>query len=505
LNSGRSLYLAVTVFVVFGLFSAAAAVLQDSGSEEGWRLAGIRGLGLVIPVLCVIGAVGVIWLGWSSLRLTGDITSAVAWLRDDKPGSMRGTGFSAGGRMKTRPGWPCHDVAVHSLVEAINSAFGRYANQAVESETHLKDSQIQIQLSQRQQKNTEAIIYSMRDAVIVVDEYDKLAMANEAAGKLFGFDYKNSNHKSVAEVAGADHSAFVDFLTSSKKSRARATRREIEFTCDGEARVFDCVVSCVFDENEQICGAAAVLHDITREREVSQMKNDFVSHVSHTPLASITAYSEMLADGEAGDEETRKEFYSVIQNQARRLNRLIEDILNISRIESGLIKVSKEQASLTMLIEEQLQMIKSYAEEKNIKIIGQKPIVFDQVRVDKDMVSQVIVNLLSNAVKYTPGGGSVRIETEVDEIERLVRVTVTDTGVGIPEDEVEHVFEKFYRVGANKEQAKGTGLGLNLVKQIVEKVHDGRVFVTSKVGEGSTFGFELPLAASETAVRQRRT
>lgn len=472
----------MTVFVVFGLFSSAAAVLQDSGSEEGWRLAGIRGLGLVIPVLCVIVAVGVIWLGWSSLRLTGDITSAVAWLHGGRGETIESSG--------------------NPLVEAINSAFDLCTNQAAESQEDLIDSKIQVQLAQRQQKNTEAIIYSMRDAVIVVDEYDKLSMANEAAGKLFGFDYKDSNHKSVAELAGADHSAFVDFLTSSKKSRARATRREIEFGGVGEGRVFDCVVSCVFDENEQICGAAAVLHDITREREVSQMKNDFVSHVSHelkTPLASITAYSEMLADGEADDEETRKEFYSVIQNQAKRLNRLIEDILNISRIESGLIKVSKEQASLTMLIEEQLQMIRSYAEEKNIKIIGQKPIVFDQVRVDKDMVSQVIVNLLSNAVKYTPGGGSVRIATEVDEIERLVRVIVTDTGVGIPEDEVEHVFEKFYRVGVNKKQAKGTGLGLNLVKQIVEKVHDGRVFVRSKVGEGSTFGFELPLATSATA------
>jgi signal transduction histidine kinase len=152
-----------------------------------------------------------------------------------------------------------------------------------------------------------------------------------------------------------------------------------------------------------------------------------------------------------------------------------------------------------MLIEEQLQMIRGYAEEKNIEIIGQKPIIFDQVYVDRDMISQVIVNLLSNAVKYTPSGGSVRIETEVDEIASLVRVSVADTGVGIPEDEIEHVFDKFYRVGANKEQAKGTGLGLNLVKQIVEKVHDGRVFVTSKVGVGSTFGFELPLATRQAA------
>jgi signal transduction histidine kinase len=142
-------------------------------------------------------------------------------------------------------------------------------------------------------------------------------------------------------------------------------------------------------------------------------------------------------------------------------------------------------------------MIKGYAEEKHIEVIGQKPIVFDQVYVDKDMIQEVIVNLLSNAVKYTPSGGSVKIETEVDEGASLVRVSVTDTGVGIPEDEIKHVFDKFYRVGANKKQAKGTGLGLNLVKQIVEKVHDGRVFVTSKVDVGSTFGFELPMATRQ--------
>jgi two-component system phosphate regulon sensor histidine kinase PhoR len=269
---------------------------------------------------------------------------------------------------------------------------------------------------------------------------------------------------------------------------------------DGQPKTFNCIVSCVHDDKEQPCGAVAVLHDITREKQIQQMKNDFVSHVSHelkTPLASIMAYSEMLSDGEANDEQTRKEFYSVIQNQAKRLNRLIEDILNVSRIESGLIKVNKEPVSLTMLIEEQLQMIKSYAEEKNIEIISQKPIVFDQVYADKDMISQVIVNLLSNAVKYTKPGGSVSIYTEVDEIAGMAKVSITDTGVGIPQNELPHLFEKFYRVEANKNVAKGTGLGLNLVKQIIEKVHNGRVFVKSKVGEGSTFSFELPLACRE--------
>jgi two-component system phosphate regulon sensor histidine kinase PhoR len=205
----------------------------------------------------------------------------------------------------------------------------------------------------------------------------------------------------------------------------------------------------------------------------------------------------MLLDDEA-DERQKKEFYSVIQSQANRLNRLIEDILNTARIESGLIKINRIPVSLTVLIEEQLPMLRGYAEEKNISLSwgsgGQKPIVFDQVYVDKDMISQVIVNLLSNAVKYTPSGGSVRIETGVDEIAGTATVSITDTGVGIPQDQLEHIFDKFHRVEATKNQAKGTGLGLNLVKQIIENIHNGRVFVKSKAELGSTFGFELPLS-----------
>lgn len=265
-----------------------------------------------------------------------------------------------------------------------------------------------------------------------------------------------------------------------------------------EKKTYDCIISCVRDDKDKICGVVAVLHDITREKEISQM-NDFVSHVSHelkTPLASIMAYSEMLVDGEANDEETEDDFCSVIQNQAQRLNRLIEEILNISRIESGLIKVNKESVNLALVIEEQLKMIKSYAEEKNIKIIEPKTkdlIVFGQVYADKDMLSQVIVNLLSNAVKYTPSGGSVKIDSQIDDVGKIARVTVTDTGVGIPEEDISNVFDKFFRVEANKNVAKGTGLGLNLVKQIVEKVHGGKVFVTNKEAREAHLGSKYRL------------
>lgn len=483
----RNIYLAVATVVVLSLF------LVGFG---WWGCSGIGGGGLSRRVLIwsICTAVGVVWLSWYWLRLGWAITSIANRLRTEQPADIK----------------LCNSAIVKELNEAIDEKLGQENDCRLALEKQIEDLQIQIQLSQRQKRNIEAIIYSIRDAVIVIDEFDRLLMANEAAGVLFNFDFRSSQHKAVGELIGADKSEFVDFLHQSRQTRERHTRREIVFEQGDKTRTYDCIVSCVYDTStrvaadasnrEQVCGVVAVLHDVTREKEIAQMKNDFVSHVSHelkTPIASITAYSEMLTDGEADDEETRKEFYSVIQSQAQRLSRLIEGILSISRIESGLVKVVKESVSLTILIEEQLQMIKRYAEDKNIKVISQKPIVFDQVYADKDMISQVIVNLLSNAVKYTKPGGSVEIKTEVDEIAALARVSVTDTGVGIPEDEVDHVFDKFYRVDSSKKQAKGTGLGLSLVKQIVEKVHNGRVFVKSKLGQGSTFGFELPLATAE--------
>jgi two-component system phosphate regulon sensor histidine kinase PhoR len=474
----------IVVVIVFALLLVSFAEWQDFDTimgNYGWfRI-------LRIGLYCV-GTVGVIYLGWYRLRLTKAITSITDQLKNDKSVDFKSN---------------CKTV-MDNLANVINVRMQNYDNLVQQLQQQIQDLQIQTRLLQRRKRNTEAIIYSLHDAVVVVDEFGKLLMANEAAAKLFRFDLGNALQRPLSELIDKSDIEFIDFIQQCRGVKVGATRRQIEFRKDTGPRNFDCIVSCVYDDRNQIAAVVGVLHDITKEKEISQMKDDFVSHVSHelkTPLASITAYSEMLADGEADDEQTRKEFYAVIQSQAQRLNRLIEDILNISRIESGLIKVSKEPISLAILIKEQLPMISRYAEEKNIEINTQRPIIYDQVYADKDMISQVIVNLLSNAVKYTPSGGSVKIEVNVDDVESLARLSVTDTGVGIPEDELEHVFDKFYRVSANKAQAKGTGLGLNLVKQIIEKIHNGRVFVRSKVGQGSTFGFEIPLATERNLIQ----
>ena len=386
-----------------------------------------------------------------------------------------------------------------NILEEIKKGCNKSLEKADSLEAENRDIRLQLQLLSKEKRNIEAIIYSIRDAVIVIDDFDRLVMANNTAEELFNFNAGESVLKPVAEVL--NKAEFVELISRSRTSELPHVRHEVSFETNNGPKIFDCIISCVKDDNSQLTGLVAALHDITREKEISRMKNDFISHVSHefkTPLASINAYAEMLVDGEAQDGETVKQFCETIQGQAQRLNRMIEDILNISRIESGLTKVSKDNISLGILVKEAEKTIGSYASEKNITLNMPPAIIHDRVYADKDMLLQVIINLLSNAVKYTPSDGTITVDMQVDESEQIARVTVADTGVGIPPDDVEHVFDKFYRVSANKKYAKGTGLGLNLVKQIVEKVHGGKVFVTSTPNKGSTFGFDIPLVVYES-------
>jgi signal transduction histidine kinase len=206
---------------------------------------------------------------------------------------------------------------------------------------------------------------------------------------------------------------------------------------------------------------------------------------------------EMLIDGEAGDQETTTKFCEIIQNQAKRLNFLIEDILNVSKIESGLMRVLKRPVNIAGIIEEQVQMVKSYAQEKTINVNITDRINSVCLYADRDMLGQVMNNLLSNAVKYTKHDGKIDIRAEIDENLQNLIVKVADNGCGISGEDKKHLFQKFYRAEASKKYAEGSGLGLSLVKQIIENLHGGKVFLHSVPGKGSTFGFEIPLAGYE--------
>ena len=381
-----------------------------------------------------------------------------------------------------------------------------------------KGLELQLKIATAERQHAEAIIYSITDAVLVTDTFDELVLANEPAARTFQFELDGAHRRRVDQIL--KDPKFVSLIREMRQGAGGRGRRVVEHRVHtpGGVRTFKTTLSTVSEGEDTAAEAAApaappsggtgalvapapagvvaVLHDITHEKEISEMKNDFVSNVSHelrTPLASIKAYVELLIDGEADDEKTKREFYEVIQNEANRLGRLIDNILNISRIESGLVKIEKKPQSLNAVVKDALEVIAPQAAQKDIRIVERLAPAFFQTPADRDMLYQAVLNILGNAVKYTPAGGEVRIETLLDETRRKVVTRVSDTGVGIPPADLPFVFDKFYRGEANGRVAPGTGLGLSLVKHIVEVVHHGRVFAESQLGKGSTFGFELDL------------
>jgi len=359
-----------------------------------------------------------------------------------------------------------------------------------------RELQIQSRIASAEKHHTEAIIFSISDAVIVTNRFDELVLANEAAEELLDFKLDTSLRKNIDRIFS--DGSLVRLIRETRNHSRSSRRKVVEHSINknGDAKTFTVTLSCVDASNEEVSGVVAVLHDITREKEIARMKTDFVSNVSHelkTPLASIKAYIEMLIDGEAEDEQTKCEFYEIISGETDRLHRLIENILNISRIESGVVKVVREPISLTGVVKRVLDVAAPQAKLKNIELEERLAPVFYQVEADQDMIYQAAMNLVSNAIKYTPSGGKIVVEVMVDERRGVAACAVADDGAGIPATDLPHIFEKFYRVKANKKLAKGTGLGLTLVKHIVESVHNGELSVTSEEGQGSTFCFELPV------------
>ncbi|MHB1156698.1 MAG: sensor histidine kinase [Phycisphaerales bacterium] len=360
-----------------------------------------------------------------------------------------------------------------------------------------RELEIQVRVTDAERQHAEAILQSISDAVLVTDAFNELAMANDAAAGALRFELDGARHQPIDRIVRDP--TLVKLVKDTREAGNLVNRRHVEHALgvNGQKHIYDVTLACLGNTQSEVAGVVTILHDITREKQISEMKSDFVSSVSHelrTPLSSIKAYVEMLVDGEAPDEETRTEFYNIIQSETNRLSRLIDNILNISRIESGVVKIQREHVALPAVVKEVIDVMQPQARAKNIELDEQTSPLYYQIYADKDMIYQALLNLVGNAIKYTPEGGKVHVDTLVNDHSRTVTVNVTDSGVGVPLDAMPHLFEKFYRVADHKKMAKGTGLGLNLVKHIVETVHGGKVAVASTVGKGSTFSFTLPIS-----------
>ena len=292
-----------------------------------------------------------------------------------------------------------------------------------------------------------AVLHSISDPVVVTNTSEQVTLANKPAETLLGFDLSPQQPKPLQECI---HNA--ELLRSVRETLHSCRNRIVKCHQNDRQgdRWYDLIFSIIREGAEtEPQGVLMIMHDVTKEKAADRIKTEFVSNVSHelrTPLASLTAYLEMLVDGDIQDDRTRQESYEVLQKETARMAGLVNNLLDISRMEAGVVKISKRSVSLVAVIREVLEVLKPQADENGITLVEELPPLFFHVQVDRGMISQAIFNLISNALKYTPAGGTVTVRVLVDEPGARVTAEVADTGVGISEEEIPKVFDKFYRV-----------------------------------------------------------
>ncbi len=347
--------------------------------------------------------------------------------------------------------------------------------------------QVQLQMSAASQERSRlaAALNSSIDAVVALDRSGRVLFANLAAESLLGAD-------SSRVVGGQVGWLLPDegVVEAVRASRDRATRSVNVIDLPGH-RSFQVVTTPIIDGGDW--GILLVLHDVTDVERTEQMRRDFVANVSHelrTPLAGIKSVIETLAEGALDDPEVAADFLERADAEVDRLIQLVEELLELSRIESGQVPLSFRDTDIDNLIRGAVRRLETQAERKHLTISLDIDPGVGWAQLDPVRVERALINLLHNAIKFTPDNGAVNI-TAHREGEEL-RIVVTDTGTGIDPEDIPRVFERFYKVDQSRTSGGGSGIGLAIVKHTVE-AHGGSVTLRSERGKGSEFTVILPV------------
>jgi two-component system, OmpR family, phosphate regulon sensor histidine kinase PhoR len=340
----------------------------------------------------------------------------------------------------------------------------------------------------------QTLFNSMVEGVLVLDDKGRIRLANQTIERLFGVT-ADIRGKTVLEAFRLHE---LQELVNRAFIESHVVGAEIELPVL-EKLCLQVNAALFLDPAGRRQGVVLVFHDLTRIRQLESTRQEFVANVSHelrTPLSLIKGYCETLIDGAKDDPAVALRFLQTIEKHADRLTFLIEDLLTISRLESGQIVLNVQPVELAPLVQHLLDERQERVKDKNVTVRNEVPAELF-VRADTDRLEQVLLNLVDNAIKY--GGSSVSVTVGARMAgEGLVEIHVADNGPGIAPEHRERIFERFYRVDrARSRDQGGTGLGLAIVKHIVQS-HGGEVWVKSEPGQGSTFYFTLPLAPQDT-------
>ena len=378
---------------------------------------------------------------------------------------------------------------IRDLINAFNDMSGRL---------HQYEEQ-NIDLITLERNKFEAVLMSIVNGVVVCDNYDNVILVNNAAKKMLEVDESQILNTKIQLYCDTDGElCFKEKIEQFKDTPLDIMENKpLEFNINIDKRVIKSIISPMFSKNQDYVGYVIVLIDVTKEVEIDRMKSNFISNVSHelrTPVTILRTYIDTLHNhSDDFDEDTKKEFFGVINKEAARLHKMVNDVLDFSRLESNNVNVEKENTDIVPLIEQSIQSMQVLAEEKNITFSLIKEPSLPKIPINISSIERALNNLLSNAIKYSPENGRIKVRAEIARDTNYIEVSIEDQGIGIPEEHQKKIFERFYRVENDTHTVKGTGLGLHLVQITIEKHHKGKVFVKSKPGEGSTFGFWLPI------------
>ena len=333
-----------------------------------------------------------------------------------------------------------------------------------------------------------AILDSMVEGVAVVNASERLLFANEGFAEILELDAPPKSGSSLLEIVRQ-----TELLEAVRAVVKGAPRVEAEISTGTlRQRFFAVTVASV--RAMETSGAVIVLHDITDLRKLERIRRDFVANVSHefkTPLTAIQGFAETLLAGAIDDPRNRIRFLQIILEHSRRLARLTDDLLELSKMDADRLDLELDRLSVSQFVQSCMETTQRSASEKNLHVSVTLPGAIPDVAADRRRLSEVLQNLLDNAMQYTPSGGSIKVSASSDGEE--VTFTVSDSGIGIPKVDQPRIFERFYRVDvARSREVGGTGLGLSIAKHLVE-AHGGRIWVDSEVGQGSQFHFTVPV------------
>lgn len=393
-------------------------------------------------------------------------------------------------------GYKIEGQDVSSEVRELFNAFNDMS-----AKLHIYEEQNIEQLTLERNK-LESILMSIANGVVVCDDDDKVVLVNNHAQKLLEVDDKQILNTQIQQyIDTSGNYCFKDKIEQFKDTPLEIIEKKpIEFNITVDEKVIKSIISPMFSRSKDYVGYIIVLIDMTKEAEMEQMRAGFISNVSHelrTPVTVLRSYIDTLYNyGNEFDYETQKEFIGTINQEIIRLNRMVNDILDFSRLEAN-ADMEKEQNNLSTLVDECVGQVGVLLKDHNLKINIEKRAKLPEFMFNYDAIERALTNYLSNAIKYSPENGTITVGLDLNKENNQAVVTVTDQGCGISEENQKKVFNRFYRVENNTHTIKGTGLGLNLVKTTIEKHHNGKVFVHSKEGQGSTFGFTLPIVTIE--------